>query len=204
MMDGDSGVAELRQVAQFIQVPSAQFDDVLPMDVATALRREFVGSVFYGKDKVGPDHYQSGENEKALPQPGEAYSSSYGRNNPLEDSQMVRGIVGKYVQPIVEGYMKAKYRKMALRAYKLDAGGHFRVHSDHEQGDAAFVLYLSEEWRWDWGGLLMTVEYGQARAFLPVFNSMVVMDAKSKVPHFVTRVETWAKEARYMLAGFFR
>lgn len=179
---------------------SQQYKDVLPLGDAETLRTIFVESVFPTKTKQGPLHYSTELvfDGDAMPKANEVYSTRYGRCNKMEESKPLKTLVRKHIIPL----MGIHVNNFTLRAYRLDAGDHFRIHSDHTLGDMSFAYYLSKDWVWDWGGLLVTIENGEAKSYLPEFNSLVVMDAKARVPHFVTQVAPWALEPRYMLAGF--
>ena len=94
---------------------------------------------------------------------------------------------------------KAECNKASVRAYKMSEGDYFRTHDDARNG-RGFVYYLSKDWQWDWGGILMTQHQGHMIPVIPKFNHLVVVDFCS--PHFVTPVMPYAKEARYAVVGF--
>lgn len=87
-----------------------------------------------------------------------------------------------------------------LHAYKMIDGDFFREHDDAKNG-LGFVLYLSDRWEWDWGGLLMVEEGDKFTAYKPEFNQLVVIEPKG-TPHFVTRVAEYACLPRYAVVGF--
>lgn len=88
-----------------------------------------------------------------------------------------------------------------VMAYRMDMHDHFDAHKDSHLG-RGFVLYLSPEWQWDWGGLLVVDEGNGARAYKPEFNKAVLMDSPQTY-HCVTKIEPHAPP-RYAMVGFIK
>jgi len=180
---------------------SLSIDDALPADVAVAVRKRFLDGKWRQCEQENPLHYgMKPLSGNALPGQDEIYQASFSRDSKIEKDEFICDVAKQLMR--TANWLGFPCRNVSsIRAYRLDAGNFFRMHSDNEIANVSFVYYLSENWRWDWGGLLLAVE-DVAKVYLPKFNSMVVMDAKSAVPHTVTQVAPWAKEPRYMLAGF--
>lgn len=90
----------------------------------------------------------------------------------------------------------------------LYAPGQFLTrHIDHGANNerrAAYVLGFSQEWRAEWGGLLLFHdEKGDVTGgFTPRFNVITIFDVKYE--HAVTQVANFAGSGRYSISGWFR
>ena len=139
-----------------------------------------------------------------IPAEDEVYTAEFERSSYLEKSELIRNIFKEHLLPKVQTYSPKELKEFDLRAYRMNPGGHFRLHLDDYTAEVGFIWYLSKYWRLDWGGLLLTLNVnGNARVFLPEFNQLIVLEHSAKrIPHCVTSVEPHAKEARMMLVGF--
>lgn len=174
--------------------------DALPRVEAEAMREKFVGAHFHEVGQRHPERYQASMrfDSADLPDSDEIYTARFGRSRQLEvdSAEMCE----EFIRPLIESEIGASLGKIKLRAYRMQAGDHFRAHRDDYFCAASFAYYLSHGWRWDWGGLLIGIEDGFAKSFLPRFNDLVIM--MPNIPHFVTEIAPWAREPRYMLGGF--
>jgi Rps23 Pro-64 3,4-dihydroxylase Tpa1-like proline 4-hydroxylase len=179
---------------------ATQVFDALPEGEADDLRSNFRRGAFYPYSQAVPGKYAQWQRPD-MPGGEDEFTASFSRATGLENDAAVHACISRFIAPRVERSLGVGIRKITLRAYRLSCGDHFRAHSDHELGQASFVLYLSKGWKWDWGGLLVAVpDAGEPRVFLPRWNSLAILG--QGVPHFVTSVERHAKEPRFMLAGF--
>lgn len=86
--------------------------------------------------------------------------------------------------------------------------GHFlKNHNDLQENEgrlAAYVLGFAKDWQADWGGLLHFLdENGQVTdTFIPRFNSLTIFQVP--VPHCVSYVAPFARQARYGITGWLR
>jgi len=139
------------------------------------------------------------------PNTDEVFTAEFYRSNYLEKSTLVQIAYKDYILPVIEKHTGYTPNTSDLRAYKMMTGGHFRVHRDEMFAKVGFVWYLSREWKWDWGGLLVDLDVDDdstAQVTIPVFNQLVIMDHQNDIPHFVTPVTEFAREPRLMLVGF--
>jgi hypothetical protein len=180
--------------------------NAVPEEYALSARREFLNADY---DKIIQERkgfYTRGfaDNVPFIPSADEVYYSEFHRSNFLENNSVIRECFYSYLQPIIEEQTNKKIISVDLRCYKMIEGGHFRVHKDAYQADVGFIWYLSKDWKWDWGGLLLTInEDHTASVTIPKFNQLVIMDHKhNQTPHSVTPVMSFAKEPRIMLVGF--
>ena len=76
----------------------------------------------------------------------------------------------------------------------------------HEDGDyeLAFILNLSKDWRYEYGGCLTIVDGENVKMILPEFNSLVLLLLKRDgIKHFVTQVSTFAPDVRIAFSGWY-
>ena len=88
-------------------------------------------------------------------------------------------------------------------AQSLGAGDYLRPHQDaFARRKVAFILYLSPEWRREYGGALRVVDHSDGEHLLPVeFNSLVLFDVHTHEHHEILPIEPIAGEQRRMTVG---
>lgn len=180
--------------------------NALPVDVARLVRQAFVGANY---DKIIQErrgHFQRNFNESksSLPDNDELYTAYFHKSNFLENSDIVNNSYRLYIKPLIEEYVDKQLESVSFRCYRMIQGGHFRMHIDDYTADYGFIWYLSEKWKWDWGGLLLTVNEDQsASVAMPEFNKLVILKHENgQTAHCVTHIADYALEPRYMLVGF--
>lgn len=183
-----------------------EIKNALPVDQALTARKLFL-EVDY--DLVKQTRHYKFAHEKDLkfqgtPDEDEVFTAEFCRSGYLEKSKHIQKIYSEHVRPVVEKELGRQFDTHDIRCYKMETGGHFRVHKDDYQAKYGFIWYLNIEWKWDWGGLLLVLKEGLAAdIFIPEFNKLVVMDHQcGQIPHAVTEVTVHAKEPRLMLVGF--
>ncbi|SRR5579883_1193650 len=88
------------------------------------------------------------------------------------------------------------------------SAGHFLNQHDDSHGKhgriAAYVLNMTPNWRWDWGGaLLFSDRPGHiSEGFLPAFNALNIFAVPQE--HLVSFVTPFAGAPRYSITGWFR
>jgi hypothetical protein len=182
--------------------------NAIPKDIAYQVRAEFETADY---DKIIQERTRQFAREFPEPLPNmpgadEIYYSECYRSKYLENSPLVLETFDQHLKPIIEAETNKVIIDADLRCYKMTEGGHFRIHRDSNRSDIGFILYLSENWKWDWGGLLLVVQDDDtATVTIPKFNQLVIMDHKySQMPHCVTPITRFAKEPRFILVGFLR
>lgn len=180
--------------------------DAIPNEYALLARQEFINAEYDKISQERKNYYSRDFYEKSqfIPDHNEIYYSEFHRSKFLEENLIIKECYTSYIKPLVELRSGKKVINDDIRCYKMERGGHFRVHKDTYKSDIGFVWYLSKEWKWDWGGLLLTITSDQnAEVTIPRFNQLVIMDHKySQIPHSVTPVTSYANEPRIMLVGF--
>ena len=90
--------------------------------------------------------------ETGIPDETETYSATFYRSRFLETSELIRKTFNDCILPKAQKFVSKTLTDFDIRAYKLESGGHFRLHLDDYTADVGFIWYLSKNWRWDWGG----------------------------------------------------
>jgi len=152
-------------------------------------------------------YYREFKNSRPeIPGADEVYTAHFCRSSYLEGSPPVLTALKSFILPkiLLQLPHAADYKNTELRAYKLLEGGHFRIHRDDYRAGLGFIWYLSTQWRWDWGGLLLTIgPDGSASVEIPEPNKLVILDhTNTQLTHCVTPVTSAALEPRQMLVGF--
>jgi len=180
--------------------------NAVDIEQAEKARKAFLEADYDLIKQVRRGHFQRMfPNEVAsVPSYEEIYTAEFYRSSYLEKTDLIGEIFRNFILPKVQKFSTRELSKFDLRAYKMTEGGHFRIHLDDYTAEVGFIWYLSKEWRWDWGGLLLAIDQNkQAKVFLPEWNQLIILEHASKqVPHCVTTVEPYAREARMMLVGF--
>jgi Rps23 Pro-64 3,4-dihydroxylase Tpa1-like proline 4-hydroxylase len=188
--------------------PLKVIQDAVPEELALSVRDEFEQADYdrITQERRGYYGREFLDQIPFVPEQGEVYRSEFHRSNYLEGNAVVRECYYSYIKPLIEETTGKLIEDADLRCYKMIEGGHFRIHRDTYISDTGFIWYLTKNWKWDWGGVLMSINgEGQADATIPQFNQLVIMNHRDgQVPHFVTPVTAWAQEPRYMLVGFLK
>ncbi len=183
-------------------------EDAVPDDFANLIYDMYQSTDFDEIYQERTGYYsRSGLSElPGSPSASERYSARFARSRFLETKTEIIDAYQSYLKPKIEIVSNQRITHADLRCYRMKMGGHFRLHTDEYAGSVGFIWYLSKNWRWDWGGILMTRgSNGDYDAIIPTWNSLLVMShQRGSLPHFVTSVEAWAEEPRLTLVGFLR
>lgn len=184
-----------------------EYFNALPEHVALDIRNRFLTGSFdrIYQDRESQFKRQFNEKSKTLPDNDEVYTSFFCNSGKfLTSSAEINDVCNNMIKPLVEAYAGKSLTINEKKCYKMTAGGHFRLHIDEFLGDYSFIWYLSKNWKWDWGGLLLTViDDNNANVTIPTFNKLVAFkNTDSQTVHAVTHVTEYAKEPRLMLVGF--
>jgi len=180
--------------------------NALPLSLAHEVRESFLNADYdrITQERRGYYSRDFADAAKEIPKHDEVYTAEFYRSKYLETSSFIISVYEDHIKQIIESQLEVQLKERDLRVYKMLEGGHFRIHKDDYLSQYGFIWYLSREWRWDWGGLLLDLNsLGQAEVTIPEFNQLVIMNhSKGLVPHCVTEVSKHAKEPRLMLVGF--
>lgn len=184
-----------------------EIKNVLPIDIIQTMRQAFLDADYDLIVQERKGHFKRNFSlpQKHIPDHNEIYTSKFFKSRYLETSDYIRSLYLEYLQPIIEHRLGLKVREFDLRCYKMTSGGHFRIHKDDYTADIGFILYLNLDWKWDWGGLLLTIQDNQASVNIPEFNKLILLTHRQgQHPHCVTHVTDYALEPRLMLVGFLK
>jgi len=190
---------------EFHEQGMAVIEDALPPQVAEAARAQFVAANYERIDQVRERHYEHvfKTDSPYFPKPPEHYLARFWRARAMEAGAFLAPFYEGHIKPVLERLAEVKLAKVDLRAYRMTEGDHQRIHIDEYAGPVGFIYYMSKDWKWDWGGLLMTAKGEEMVASLPKFNQLIVLNhGRARPPHMVTPVTPFAREPRYMLVGF--
>lgn len=110
------------------------------------------------------------------------------------------------VKHIIErntGYNNVEPQENFVSVY--NEGDFLSAHHDGGNGDLAFILNLTKNWRPEYGGLLHVLqEDGTYKAINPEFNSLVIMELpEGGASHFVSEVTKYAPNPRIAISGWY-
>lgn len=182
--------------------------NIVPDDVARTVQAAYLSADFdiISQQRKTQFERQFTSTDPRMPQATELYQSKFGVSNYLVSTDLIQNTYKNYIKPALEQQVGYTLTRADLRCYMMPEGCHYRLHTDAYVADVGFVWYLNTNWRWDWGGLLMSLDQqGNAQAEIPEFNKLVVINHKDGGdPHWVTPVTPWALEPRLTLVGFLK
>ena len=142
-----------------------------------------------------------------IPDASEVYTTDFYRSSEVAHNKQILPILSRLIDVVDANLTGAKVIRngVDILPYRLRVGGHLRLHNDEYAADLGFIWYLSREWKWDWGGLLVEAhEDGTGSVELPEFNKLVIIDHSKAVSHCVTSVEKWARDDRVFMVGMMK
>jgi Rps23 Pro-64 3,4-dihydroxylase Tpa1-like proline 4-hydroxylase len=185
-----------------------ELSNAFPIELAVAARKMFL-EVDY--DLIQQTRRYKFSHEKDVrfsgtPDADESFTSKFFRSTFLEKTSFIQETYHNSIKPVIQSVTGKTFLSHDIRCYKMEKGGHFRIHKDDYQSTYGFIWYLNMNWKWDWGGLLLVLKEGSgAEVFIPEFNKLVIMENQhSQIPHAVTEITNYAKEPRLMLVGFLK
>jgi len=157
--------------------------------------------------QIRKNHYSHvfSSKSKLMPDKSEAYIAKFYRSEKLSKNLFINKSLKKYINPILER-LKIKHKLFDVRCHKFINGNFLRSHLDGYAGTHAVTINLNKQWKADWGGLLCVLtgnKNEKINTLCPTWNTLNILSSdKKKSPHFVTNIETHAKEARYSITIF--
>ena len=147
---------------------------------------------------------------KFFPDHDEIYFQTSWRAKHLEDSPEWKNIFKEYFINYIESYFSRTVICDTTYIIKSSEYDFSRVHTDDLRGevdrvDIGLLYYVCDDWKWDWGGILMIGENTKANnmeAIIPINNRLVLINNQKRCPHCITPVAKYAKNSRYAVASF--
>ena len=197
-------------IKQKISSNVVKIKNVFPKNVINKLNSLFFKeSEWKLMNQVREKHYSHIFKSKGnlTPDAKETYYAKFYRSFKLQENKLINNGIEKYILPILKK-MNIKFKKIDVRCHKFESGNFLRTHFDHYAGKYAINLNLNKKWKADWGGNLCVLEgkqFEQIHTLVPEYNTINIMSQNTKgksSPHFVTKVEKFAKEPRYSITIF--
>lgn len=144
-----------------------------------------------------------------LPDANEKYLAHFYRSDSLSLDQYINNSIKRYIISKIEKKFKIAVKNVDIRCHKFLADDFARTHFDNYAGDYAVTINLNKNWKWDWGGLLC-IPYGKkfdkTFALAPFWNTMNILTSTNgkESPHFVTKINSFAKSPRYSITLFIK
>ena len=84
-----------------------------------------------------------------------------------------------------------------------DEGDFLSIHPD-PNFDIAFILNLSKDWKYEYGGCLTVFDREHPTVLLPKFNSLILLFlGEDGVDHYISEVSSRAPDARIAVSGWY-
>jgi len=196
-------------MSNFNLINVKQYENIFPEEIAEKIYNKFINETDWNKiDQVREKHYSHvfKNSSEYLPDEDEEYLSRFWRSEKLSNDKEIKTFLDLYIIKKIEIDYKRKVSNIDVRCHYFDTGDYFRIHFDSYAGSLAVTINLSKNWKWDWGGVLC-VPYGEnyknMSCFFPKWNSMNILDNGIDFsPHFVTPIQSFAKNKRYTITLF--
>lgn len=193
-----------------------QSDTVVPLELTHQVREillerpplktySLTESEFYARQQMKSNWF---------PKDDESYTANWQSYADCKEEPAIKSAIFDYIIPKFEqvsGISHESYEdstlNLVLSLTKMPPGGHYRLHNDEYSCRYGFVWYLNTNWKWDWGGLLLTIDdEGNGKVTRPVFNNLIFLEHHRTENnwHCVTTVEHHAKEPRLSIIGFIK
>ena len=155
------------------------------------------------------NHYKHvfSSSSKIMPDRNEKYYAKFYKSLNLASNAYINQNIDKFIFPILKK-LKIQFKKKDLRCHKFKSKNFLRSHFDHYNSSYAININLNKKWKADWGGLLCVFNgknFDKLETLGPEWNSVNILYSKrnqKKSPHFVTSVESYARESRYSITIF--
>tara|TARA_B100000287_G_scaffold416320_1_gene450869 strand:+ start:403 stop:1056 length:654 start_codon:yes stop_codon:yes gene_type:complete len=181
-------------------------DDFLPTDVYNEMVDIFYKGKYVEVAQSFDDRYELWKtDDKNFPSTDEVYTNHFWGSSEVSHNPTVLNIYAEYIKPIIQSITNGESGKGRHQAtkYHNNSKDFLRTHIDDYMGYIGYVMHIqSKTWKYDWGGLLQMVIDDEIKTILPQPNRLVIHNHSLGFPHWVTPVNSWAKEDRYTLTGF--
>ena len=189
-------------------------DNFLPVDTATNILNTFKTEDNWFRVDQKRLHYKSGGafemQSDVFPSSTEEYSQTSWRAKELEQSTIWKEIVTINFLNAIELYFNRKVVNDNTYIIKCRQKDYSRMHTDDLRGDVnrvdiGLLYYVCDQWKWDWGGLLLmgkSISDESMEAILPKHNRLIIINNQKRCPHCITPVTDYARSDRYTVASF--
>jgi len=189
-------------------------DNFLDEDISNSILKKFKKNKNWFRVNQDRKHYKIGGpfemESKFFPDHDETYFQTSWRAKNIEDSKEWKNIFERYFVKYIESYFSNKVLCETTYIIKSMENDFSRIHTDDLRGevdrvDIGLLYYVCDEWKWDWGGILMISENTKSdimEAIIPKNNRLVLINNQRRCPHCITPIAKYAKNNRYAVASF--
>ena len=135
---------------------------------------------------------------------GEVYISNYYQAVDIETKEFLKNIIAPIIGKEIKKIIPNIKNIMPPQLMKFSKGSFLRMHVDDYAGEAGYTIFINNNWKWDYGGILNFVSIDGDMA-LPVFpenNLAIIRDETKKSFHFVSEQTSYSKSDQYLLVGW--
>ena len=93
---------------------------------------------------------------------------------------------------------------MPPQLMRFAPGSFLRMHVDDYAGEAGYTIFINDNWKWDYGGILTFLSKNGDKA-LPIFpenNLAIIRDESKRSFHFVSQQTNYSNSHQYLLVGW--
>lgn len=143
-------------------------------------------------------------NNDKWPSSKEKWSSEFYVSTNHKNSKLIKKIFIKNIVPYIKKKSQKKIKYFLYpNVYKIKKGSFFRCHYDLFAGSFGFNLFVSKNWKWDYGGILHFLDNDfNAIPYYPENNLFLLRNENKKLLHFVTEVPKFVKDSHYIILGW--
>ena len=141
---------------------------------------------------------------KRVTEKGEIYISNYYQATDRETQEFLKNIVSPIIGREIKKMIPNIKNIMPPQLMRFSQGSFLRMHVDDYAGEAGYTIFINNNWKWDYGGILnfVSVEGDMALPIFPENNLAVIRDESKKSFHFVSEQTHYSKSDQYLLVGW--
>jgi hypothetical protein len=107
----------------------------------------------------------------------------------------------------VTGYDNLEFSENHCFVSNYESGHYNGPHTDGNNGKIAFVFHMSKDWKPQYGGLFMRMDWDFQtinKAVCPPFNTLSIFDVSNGAPHLVSEVAQGTSNKRISYTGWYQ
>ena len=141
---------------------------------------------------------------KRITENGEVYISNYYQAIDRETQEFLKNIIAPIIGREIKKIIPNISNIMPPQLMRFSKGSFLRMHVDDYAGEAGYTIFINENWKWDYGGILnfVSIEGDIALPIFPENNLAIIRDESKKSFHFVSEQTSYSKSDQYLLVGW--
>ena len=154
------------------------------------------------QERIGHYSHVFSDDDPLTPDENENYAARFS----LAENKEQPHIFNKFFKEVF--LIELKKRFPELKYYlkpninKISKGDYFRTHNDSYAGDIGYTFFFSNNWKWDYGGILTFTKGDMAESIFPLNGKCLIRNEKLRLSHFVSQVCEYSKEEYYLIVGW--